>query len=97
VLTNVWIRSKRGLDRGIVENDGLLHAQDIVKHRFWQQILGYDIVTRIHDHPIAIGRGFGCDPQRLPLQQKQQTSLGSGLLDRGTHQRPDQLFLNDFA
>ena len=46
VLTNVWILSKRGLGRGIVENDGLLHAQDIVEHRFWQQILGYDIVTQ---------------------------------------------------
>ena len=49
------------------------------------------------DHPIAIGRGFRCDPQRFPLQQEQQTALGSGLLDRGAHQRPDQLFQNDFA
>ena len=68
-----------------------------MEHRLWQHTLGHDLVTQMHDHRIAAGHGFGCDPQRFPLQKKQQTSLGSGLLDRGAHQRLDQLFQNDFA
>ena len=71
MLTNVWIRSKRGLGRGIVENDVFLRAQDIVEHRLWQHTLGHDLVMQIHDHRIATGRGFGCDPQRFPLQKEQ--------------------------
>ena len=37
------------------------------------------------------------DPQLIPRGQNQQTSLGAGLLDRGAHERVDQLFQNDLA
>ena len=97
VLTKVWIRSKRGLGRGIVENDVFLRAQDIIQHRRWQLALGHDLVTQMHDHRIAAGEGFGRDPWRVPLHKKQQTSLSPGLLDRGARQRLDQLLQNNFA
>ena len=54
------------LGRGIVENDALLHAQDIMENRFWQQVRGHGIVAQMHDDRIAVGRGFRCDPQRFP-------------------------------
>ena len=96
-LTDVGILGKRGLGRGVVENDALSGAQHIVEHRLRQHGLGHGLVAQMHDHRVAGGRGFRLYPLLGPSRKNQQTSLGARLLDRGAHERVDQFFEDDLA
>ena len=62
-----------------------------------QRGLGHGLVAQLYDHRIAAGRGFGLHPQLGASRKNQQTSLGARLLDRGAHERLDQLFKDDLA
>jgi len=52
-LTEVGIRGKRRLGGGIVENDDLAGAQDIVEHRLRQHGCGHGLVAQLYDDCVA--------------------------------------------
>ena len=60
MLTDVRIRSKLGLGRGIVENDAIPGVQDIVEDRLRQHRLTHRQIARLHVDRVAAGRGFRC-------------------------------------
>ena len=68
-----------------------------MEHRLRQHVRGHGLVAQLHDHRIAAGRGFRRDPLLDASRKNQQASLGARLLDRGAHERVDQLFQHDFA
>ena len=95
-LPDVGVVAKRRLGRGIVENEGLPRAQDMVEHRFRQRSRAYPFVAQLHNDGAGIC-GFRHDPLLDPSQTNQQTSLGAGLLDRETHESVDKLFEDELA
>ena len=94
---DVGVLAKCGLGRGIVENDSLPGAQDVVEHRFWQHSCARLLVAQLHCDRVAAGCGFRLYPLLDPSRTNQQTSLGAGLLDRGAHEHIDQSFKDDLA
>ena len=46
---------------------------------------------------VAAGRGFRRDPRLRPSRKDQQSALGASVLDRGAHERVDQLLQHDLA
>ena len=96
-LPDVGIRGKRRFGRGIVEDHGLPRAQDRLEDRLRQRRRGHGLVAQVvrrsHRHPSWL-------PPRSAAQavrNNQQTTLGTGLLDRGAHERVEQLFQDDLA
>ena len=51
----------------------------------------------MHGDRVAVDRGFRRDPQLSPVRQDQQAALGARMLDRGAHDRDEQLLLHDCA
>jgi hypothetical protein len=75
----------------------LPRAQDVVEHRFRQRGAAYLLVAQLHNDRVAAGCGFRLYPLLDASRKNQQTSLGVGMLDRGAHERVDQLFEDDLA
>ena len=73
-LTDVGILGKSRLGRGVVENDALSGAQDIVQHRNRQHALGHGLVAQMHGHRVAGGRGLRFYPL-LSASPKKSTDL----------------------
>ena len=96
-LTDVGILGKSRLGGGVVENHALSGAQDIVEHRNRQHALGHGLIAQMHGHRVAVGRGLRFNPLLRASSKKQQSSLGASLLNRGAHERVDQLIQDDFA
>ena len=94
---DVGVLAKCGPGRGIVENDTLPGAQDVVEHRFRQRSRACLLVAQLHYDRVAAGCGFRLYPLLDPSRTNQQTSLGTGVLDRGAHERVDQPFEDDLA
>ncbi|HKN28242.1 MAG TPA: hypothetical protein VJY34_10295 [Roseiarcus sp.] len=96
-LADVGVLAKCGLGRGVVENDTLSGAQDVVEHRFRQRGRAHLLVAQLHNDRVAPGCRFRLYPLLDASRKNQQTSLGAGLLDRGAHERVDQLLEADCA
>jgi hypothetical protein len=71
MLTDVRVPSKLGLSRGIVENDALLRAQDVVEDRLRQHGRARASVEQVHGDGIAAGGGFRRDPRFAPFRENQ--------------------------
>ena len=99
-LADVGIGGKRGLGRGIVENDALAGAQDIVEDRLRQHRRGHRHIAQLHVamctavDPVVASAAMRCSP---PSRQDQQTALGARLLNRRAHERVDQFFQDNLA
>jgi hypothetical protein len=81
-LTDMGIHAKRGLGRGIVQNNNLAGTRDVMQHRLGQHALGHSLVDQTYGHGIATGRSFRLDTRLLPARQNQQRSLGTCLRER---------------
>ncbi len=86
MLQNVRIVGKWLLCRGIVENDVLAGAQDIVEHRYRQRSRSHALVAELHRDNIATGRSLCCDALVGPSGQDQQSAFRAGLFNRGAHE-----------
>src|SRR3977135_4187767 len=97
MLTNVEILGKRVPRRGIVEYDALLGAHDVMDHRLRQRGGAQGRSPQPYHDVVGAGRGLGLDPLFTASRKNQETSLRSRVLDRGAHERVDQLVQPDFA
>ena len=97
MLPDVGICGKGVLGGSIVEDHALPRAQDIMEDRLRQRGSGHGLVAQMHDDRVAAGRGFRLDPLLRAACQDQQAALRPRLLDRGAHERVEQLFQDDLA
>ena len=58
---------------------------------------GHRLVAQLHDDRVAAGCGFRRDPLLGPAREHQQRAFRACVLDRGTHQRIEQLFEDHLA
>ena len=97
MLSDIGIGRKGVLGCGIVEDHALPRAQDIMEDRIRQRGSGHGLVAQTHDDRVATGRGFRLDPLLRAACKDQQAALRPRLLDRGAHERVEQLFQDDLA
>ena len=68
-----------------------------MEDRLRQRGRGHGLVAQLHDDRVAAGRGFRRDPRLRAARKNQQAALGACLLDRGAHERVEQLLQDDLA
>jgi hypothetical protein len=58
---------------------------------------GHGCFLHTHDDSVAAGRGFGFYPLLSTLREDQHTALSTRVLNRGPHERIDQVLQDDLA
>src|SRR5262249_32495626 len=97
ILTKVFIGREQIFDRGVVQDDALLGPEDVVEDRLRQRYGGHTRLSQTDLDPGAGGCRFRLDLQGVAAQKEQEPSFSTRVLNRGAHERVDQLLQDDLA